>query len=238
VRRPAKMIAVHDLDALLFDAGGVFVLPDPTVLGPLLVYYGGDPSIDAHVRAHYRGMAAKSAAGSGEAFWTEYDRAYVRAVGVPAPDVEPAAATLGRTRTAALWRWPIPDSVTALRAMHAAGVPIGVVSNASGQIADVLRRSGVCQVGRGDHTPVRVIVDSHVVGVAKPDPAIFEHALHVFEGIARSRIGYVGDSVTMDIVGARAAGLAPILLDPYDDHPDADFRRIRSLLDIVVDPHT
>ena len=72
-----------------------------------------------------------------------------------------------------------------------------------------------------------------LVGVAKPDPAIFDHALHMFEGIARERIRYVGDSVTMDIGGARAAGLAPILLDPYDDHPDADFRRIRSLLELV-----
>ena len=39
-------------DAVLFDAGGVLVLPDPTVLGPLLAYFGGDPSIDAHRRAH------------------------------------------------------------------------------------------------------------------------------------------------------------------------------------------
>jgi len=159
----------------------------------------------------------------------------VRAIGVPEHDVEHAAVALGRTRTAALWRWPIPDSIIALRALHAAGVPIGVVSNASGQIADVLRRSGVCQVGRGDHTPVRVIVDSHVVGVSKPDPAIFEHALHMFDGIDRSRIAYVGDSVTMDVGGARAAGLLPILLDPYDDHLGADFRRVRSLLDLVAE---
>jgi putative hydrolase of the HAD superfamily len=227
------MIVMADLDAIIFDAGGVFVLPDPTVLAPLLVYYGGDPSLDAHVRAHYRGMAAKSAAGSAEKSWVDYDREYVRSVGVADSDVEHAAVALGRTRSALLWRWPIPDSVAALRTLHARGVPIGVVSNASGQIAEVLRRSGVCQVGPGDHTPVRVIVDSHLVGVAKPDPAIFDHALHMFEGIARERIGYVGDSVTMDIGGARAAGLAPILLDPYDDHPDADFRRIRSLLELV-----
>jgi FMN phosphatase YigB (HAD superfamily) len=228
------MIVVPEFDALLFDAGGVFVLPDPNVLGPLLAYYGGDPSLDAHVRAHYRGMAAKSAAGSRETFWDDYNLEYVRSIGVPEHDVETAAAVLDRTRSAALWRWPIPDSVTALRALHAAGVPIGVVSNASGQIADVLRRSGVCQVGAGDHTPVRVIVDSHVVGVSKPDPAIFDHALHMFAGIALDRIAYIGDSVTMDVGGARAAGLTPILLDPYDDHPDADFRRITSLLDLVV----
>ena len=28
-------------EAVWFDAGGVLVLPDPDVLGPLLAYYGG-----------------------------------------------------------------------------------------------------------------------------------------------------------------------------------------------------
>ena len=80
---------------------------------------------------------------------------------------------------------------------------------------------------------MRVIIDSHVVGVAKPDPRIFDFALVHFAEFERSRIAYVGDSVTMDIGGARAAGLHPILLDPYDDHPGADFDRIASLEELV-----
>ena len=112
-------------------------------------------------------------------------------------------------------------------------MPMGVVSNASGQIAEVLARSGVCQEGDGPHTPMRVIIDSHVVGVAKPDPHIFDFALSHFEGIELSRIAYVGDSVTMDVGGARAAGLHPILLDPHDDHPGADFQRLTSLMELL-----
>ncbi|MCB0999570.1 MAG: HAD hydrolase-like protein [Acidimicrobiales bacterium] len=221
-------------DAILFDAGGILVLPDPTVLGPLLAYYGADPSEHVHCRAHYSAMAAKSRSGSGETDWSEYDLAYVSAVGVPAHDHEPAMYVLGRTRTAHLWRWPIPDSVEALRQLAARDVPIGVVSNASGQIEEILRRSGVCQVGDGDGASVRVVIDSHVVGVAKPDPAIFEPALEHFTGLARDRIAYVGDSITMDVGGARAAGLHPILLDPHGDHPEADFDRIVSLLDLLT----
>ncbi len=41
---------------------------------------------------------------------------------------------------------------------------MGVVSNASGQIEAMLARS-LCQVGPGSHVSMRVIVDSHVVGV-------------------------------------------------------------------------
>jgi putative hydrolase of the HAD superfamily len=225
---------VSRFDAILFDAGGILVLPDPHVLGPLLAYYGGDPSVTAHRRAHYAAMAAKSSAGSHEGIWDEYNGAYVRSVGVTDSDVEVAAAVLERTRNAHLWRWPIPESVQALRDLAVIGVPMGVVSNASGQIEEVLRRSAVCQIGSGAGTEVRVVVDSHVVGIAKPDPRIFEPALDHFPGIAHDRIAYVGDSVTMDVGGARAAGLHPVLLDPHGDHEGADFERITTLADLVA----
>ena len=215
-------------DAVLFDAGGVLVLPDPTVLGPLLAYFGGDPSIDVHRRAHYAGMKAKSDARSGESTWDVYDDAYVASVGVDEADRAEAAEMLGRTRYHATWRWVIPETRAALDRLTAAGIPMGVVSNASGQIEAMLRRR-VGQVGAGPHVEFRVIVDSHVVGVAKPDPAIFDHALPAFAGIDPSRIAYVGDSVTMDVAAARGAGLHPILLDPYGDHDGADFERIESV---------
>ena len=223
----------HIIDAVLFDAGGVLVLPDPTVLAPLLAPYGGDPTIEAHCRAHYAAMAVKSTAGAGEVFWSEYDRAYVESVGVDAAHRRHAADLLNITRSAQLWRWPIPDSMSALAELARRVVPMGVVSNASGQIEQELLRSEICQVGQGIGVAMRCVIDSHVVGVAKPDPQIFEHALAHFPEFERARIAYVGDSVTMDIGGATAAGLYPLLLDPYDDHDDAEFDRIRSLHDLI-----
>jgi len=196
------------LDAVLFDAGGVLVLPDPTVLAPLLAPYGADTSIARHCRAHYAAMAVKSTAGAGETFWSEYDRAYVESVGVDPDHRRHAAQLLNITRTAQLWRWPIPDSMAALASLAHDGVPMGVVSNASGQIEQELLRSEICQVGDGIGIAMRCVVDS-------------------------SRIAYVGDSVTMDIGGATAAGLHPVLLDPYDDHPNAEFERITSLHDLI-----
>ena len=222
-----------DFDAIIFDAGGILVLPDPTVLAPLLAPYGGSTSNDDHIRAHYRAMAVKSLAGSGETFWGEYNLAYCESIGIPAADVAYAAHVLEITRNAFTWRWPVPGAVDALRRLEAAGVPMGVVSNASGQIEDVLGRSAVCQLGAGPLPAMRVIVDSHIVGVAKPDPAIFDFAVPAFVGIDRSRIAFIGDSVTMDIGGAEAAGLLPILLDPFDDHVEADFLRIRALDELI-----
>jgi putative hydrolase of the HAD superfamily len=221
-------------DAVIFDAGGVLVLPDPTVLIPLLSPLGGATVIDAHHRAHYAAMATKSRTESAEPDWSHYNRTYVEMVGVRADHIDHAAVLLDHTRTAHLWRWPIPDTLAGLIALAAADVPMGVVSNASGQIADMLLRTGICQVGGGPGVAMRVVVDSHVVGVAKPDPRIFEFALSHFDEFERDRIAYVGDSVVMDVVGARAAGLHPLLVDPYDDHADADFERIRSVGDLVA----
>jgi len=219
-------------DAVLFDAGGVLVLPDPTVIGPLLVRYGGSTDTDVHRRAHYAGMKAKSDLDEPEGSWGVYDEAYVVAVDVDPADRAEAAFVLGRTRSAWLWRWTIPETRAALDALAAAGVPMGVVSNASGQIEAMLLRE-ICQVGPGAHVEMRCIVDSHVVGVAKPDPAIFDHALAYFAEFDRARIAYVVGSVTMDIGAAAAAGLHPILLDPYDDHVGADFERISAVADLT-----
>jgi len=220
-------------DAVLFDAGGVLVLPDPSVLRPLLVTYGGIDDTDTHRRAHYAGMAHKSRERSAERDWSSYNEVYVSSVGVSDDLIEHAAEVLDHTRSAHLWRWPIPETLTALSALAEAAVPMGVVSNASGQIEEALLRAGICQTGDGPGVAMRVVIDSYVVGVAKPDPSIFDHALPHFSEFDRSRILYVGDSVTMDIASARGAGLHPVLLDPFDDHAGADFERIPSVEAII-----
>ena len=43
------MVAAARFDAVLLDAGGVLVMPDPTVLAPLLTPYGGSADYAAHV---------------------------------------------------------------------------------------------------------------------------------------------------------------------------------------------
>jgi len=221
-------------DAILFDAGGVFVIPDPAVLAPTLAYYGATLDYGQYHRAHYGAMAAKSRAQVTEDDWSHYNRRYIELVGVRPEEHASAEFVLSRTRHAHLWRAPIKGASEVLRTFNQRGLPIGVVSNASGQIEEILQRSNICQVGEGVLPQVRCIIDSHVVGVAKPDPRIFDFALPHFEGIERSRIAYVGDSVVMDIGGAHAAGLTPILVDPYDDAADlVECRRIGSLEELL-----
>ena len=61
--------------------------------------------------------------------------------------------------------------------------------------------------------PVEHITDSGVLGVAKPDPAMF---LTTAAGLALTpaRICHVGDSGCYDADGAAAVGMAAVHVDP------------------------
>ena len=52
-----------------------------------------------------------------------------------------------------------------------------------------------------------------LVGVAKPDPRIFELGLRA-AGTAPEETVYIGDSYFIDVVGARRVGLGAVLFDP------------------------
>ena len=76
------------------------------------------------------------------------------------------------------------------------------------------------------------IIDSGAVGVAKPDPRIFEMAL-TLAGTTAERAIHVGDAYQYDVLGARAAGIDPVLVDPYGLHANADCQRVASLVEVA-----
>lgn len=58
------------------------------------------------------------------------------------------------------------------------------------------------------------------VGVWKPCPAIFGHALQAFEGVPRQRIVHVGDSFKSDVGGARGVGIGAVWISPDSSLPE------------------
>jgi putative hydrolase of the HAD superfamily len=211
---PMASTELAPLEAVLLDVGGVFLLPAPEVMAPALERYGGiSPDIATLDRAHYAGTAAMDAAG--EADWPLYLTTYVRACGVPDALVAATAAALGTVFNGHIWTRVIPGAPDALRELLALDVKIGIVSNAAGTIAQMLASAGICQLGEGPGVPVGVLIDSHVVGVAKPDPAIFQLALDALEVAPRNTL-YIGDTAIFDVVGAHAAGLDVLHIDPHD----------------------
>lgn len=91
---------------------------------------------------------------------------------------------------------------------------LGVVSNFYGNVRVLLDDAGI--------TPLlTTVVDSTVVGVAKPDPRIFTLALEGIGDVDPAQALYVGDSLDKDVAGAHAAGLRAAWL-PGDDGPGGD----------------
>ena len=79
--------------------------------------------------------------------------------------------------------------------------------------------------------PVEVILDSSVVGLSKPDPAIFRLALDTL-GVEAERAIHVGDTPAADVEGAWAAGVTPVLVDPYGLHPSVECVHVASLTEV------
>lgn len=116
------------------------------------------------------------------------------------------------------------DALPALDALRRDGVALGVVSNWDYALPEVLAGLGVA--GR-----FGAVAASAAVGAAKPDPAIFHHALARL-GVPPDRALHCGDLPEPDCLGARAAGLRAVLLDRRGTLPDGPCPRIGSLLEL------
>jgi putative hydrolase of the HAD superfamily len=231
------MIDPAAVEAVLLDVGGVFVLPLPTRVADALRAAGLRPpdDLEAYRRAHYVGAAAFDRSDDQPETWPAYHQGFAEALGYAGAELEPAVraltdAWLGSSREH--WAWRQDDAVDALNRLAGLGVRLGVVSNADGTIDEILVEHGVCQVGEGELVRVEVIVDSGVVGVLKPDPAIFELALDALD-LPPERVLFVGDTLRNDVEGARAAGLPVVQLDPYDLYADATHPRVATLGELV-----
>lgn len=221
------------IDAVLLDAGGVLVLPHHELLVEhALGDIGVVPRPDELDRAHYEGGHTLAVwPDDEEAIYAQWNRGYLAAIGARITD-ENVAALRAAFQRFDMWTRPAPGVSEGLQAIRATGVKMAIVSNADGTVEQVLADIGVCQVGDGNGVPVDAVIDSTVVGVAKPDPRIFHIALDRL-GVPSERALHVGDIIGADVVGARAAGVLPVHFDPYGLCAAGDHEHAASLLDVA-----
>lgn len=199
------------VDAVLLDAGGVLLMPDPAAFRHHLAPFGVSPDDGACRQAHYLAMAELDRIGTTD--YPHADRAIARFLGVADEDVEAAVVALQAVYVREPFV-PVPGAAEQLVRLRDAGLLLAIVSNAEGTVESQLATQGICAVGAEEVADVAVVVDSHIVGVEKPDPAIFAFALDAL-GLPAERCLYVGDSVHFDVRGALAAGIPGIHLMPY-----------------------
>ncbi len=225
------------MEAVLLDVGGVLVVADESRLYAGMVAAGLARPQAPMLEAHYRVANAIDRL-THEPEWdadsVAFARIWAHELGVGDHEDDVAALDAVFSANQPLWEQRLPWARDGLLAIAAAGYRVGIISNADGTVEQSLRTAGVCQVGPGEGFEVEVLLDSSVVGVAKPDPAIFHLALDDM-GLEPEQCAYVGDTVRYDVEGAVAAGLHPVHLDPYDLCADrVGHDHVRSLVEV---PH-
>ena len=117
------------------------------------------------------------------------------------------------------------DVLPTLELLQSWGYRLSVVSNRSNPFREYLQDLGL------DHY-FELILAAGEIDTWKPDPAIFQHALKEM-ALAPNQAVYVGDNYFADIVGARRAGLQPVLIDPNGIFEDPGCPVIKCISDLT-----
>ena len=224
------------LRAIFFDAGNTLVRIDYGALAAALASHGVSRTLDELMRAEWRARVRldRDVFATGEVASTEARTTHSRyleyvlaGVGVTDPSVVESLDVWRRAynQPLGLWTAPEPDAIPALTLARKAGQRTGVISNSNGSIKRILASLDLLPL-------VDFVLDSGEEGVEKPDPAIFERAL-TRAGVAAADAAYVGDLYSIDVLGARRAGLVGVLLDPGGCWGERDCLTARSVLDAV-----
>jgi putative hydrolase of the HAD superfamily len=220
-------------DAVFFDAGETLVHPHPTfpdLFASVLAREGYD--IDAetirrriHVVSDRFSKAARenelwtTSAEKSRAFWHDVYGIFFEDLGIT--DANGLIDVVYREFTDLANYALFDDVVPVLEKLRGAGLLLGVVSNFEEWLERLLERLGV-----RPFFDVRVI--SGVVGLEKPDPAIFRLAASR-AGVELGRSAYVGDNPEFDVGPALRVGMFPVLIDRRGRYPNASGTRIGSL---------
>ena len=236
------------LDCVLLDAGDTLLAPAPSFQGRFLAVAADagvpleEAAVDAAIAEAMRAAEWPSDwtdPATQRSFWVGFYRQVLADLGHhddgPEGSGEPqGGAPVGRGVAEALFAaFSDPagyrlfdDDRPALDALAGRGVTLGVVSNFEPWLEDVLALQGI------DHLFATVAI-SGKLGVAKPDPEIFQIALKE-AGAEPGATVHVGDQPVNDVAAARAVGITPVLIDRFARHPDPDgVHRVEDLLGLV-----
>jgi putative hydrolase of the HAD superfamily len=192
--------------AVTFDFGQTLCDLDAVMLARRLAERGIEASADrleGAVTEAWRAYDAAIAAGFGGHPWKVFMGSLLETARVEEQARTAAVDWLWTEQPKKnLWRRPIAGMIELCRALRDSGVPVGVVSNSEGRLAELIEEIGWGGV-------FAVVADSGKLGIEKPDPAIFAWTAEQL-GVPLAGIVHVGDSWGADVDGAVRAGLRAI----------------------------
>ncbi|MBM3219904.1 MAG: HAD family hydrolase [Candidatus Rokubacteria bacterium] len=203
--------------AILFDAGNTLIHMDYVAIAAELARHGvavtpeqiqrGDWT--ARVRLDGELFAPQDAVSTESRDTTaRYTRYLLEGAGVhdPALHERMMAWRRGYNAPVGLWTVAEPEAADALALVRQAGRVAGVISNSNGTIRRILESLDLAR-------RLDFILDSHEEGLEKPDARFFQLAL-ARAGVAPDEAAYIGDFYSIDVMGARRAGIRGVLMDP------------------------
>jgi len=233
---PIRELEPRPYRVVLFDAGGTLLRPHPSqeevtarVLTEAGIDVAGDPLVEA-IRAanarlfggHGRDAQRWASESAIREVWLEYYELVLARIGVPWD-----RALGGRIYDAfgVAESWALfEDVLPTLAALRTRGLRLGIVSDWGTALVPIVHAMGLSA-----HFGVAVV--SAYAGVAKPDRDVFAYALARIGATAEETL-YVGDVYLADVLGARGAGIEPILIDRAGRFGFVDCVVVRSLVEI------
>ena len=224
-------------DRVIFDVGGTLTGFHQQAPFQEFLAHAGLPALDEDARSFHHRMIASiyaerdHAQGKG-ADGAELDNWWCTVFSRTWPDRDDLAEEMMRWMHAGRFDRPFADVMPALNALEARGMRMAVLSNFPSYLHDVLARFDLTRF-------FDFVVVSADVGLAKPDPRIFDLVAEKADR-PRDRLLYVGDHIGDDIEGATGAGMDAVLIDRRNHHPEAPCPRISDLreLEAYISPPT
>jgi HAD superfamily hydrolase (TIGR01549 family) len=159
-------------------------------------------------------------------FWLSYTRGLLEAVGVQDQEALYTPLIVRAFDERYLPQPYVPEEAhQVLRALRGAGWTLGLVSNRQDDLAPLAAELGLSEY-------FHFTLSGGQANSWKPDARIFLLACELAHA-APCECLYVGDNYYADVVGAQAAGLTPVLLDPRDVFANTDCLRIVRLGDLL-----
>lgn len=215
---------------ILLDAGGTVVFPDHRVLAEIASASGYEISPETLHDAMGRVLHRYDCAwrDGGQYFPASAPPLFQEIFETAEVPCEAAAKCAlevkARHEKLSLWEHTYPWVKPALETIRDAGWPMSVVSNSDGRVFQHLVECGL-------EGFFEQVFDSAIVGIEKPDPRFFQHALAHLE-LKPEEALYVGDIFCVDVFGANQAGIGAVHLDAlglYTDWPGVHIPDVRTL---------
>jgi putative hydrolase of the HAD superfamily len=164
-----------------------------------------------------------------EGFYQNYNQQLCEALGVSSYFQRLQPALEAQFRKAKSWVL-MEDAQGTLASLNQRGLPLALVANWDSNLSSLVEQLGIKHF-------FSAIVPSQAAGVEKPDPAIFQRALdELVLSPNIDQILYVGNEYRADVLGARNAGLVPVLIDRHGLYRHADclcFTSLKEWLDAM-----